>query len=67
MSFAGFSVKVPRSTGLAAVVYTAAASLGVLLAQPPAGPTEKAAASTPTTYCNPISLPNYPLGKLRAM
>ncbi|HYV36603.1 MAG TPA: family 43 glycosylhydrolase [Gemmataceae bacterium] len=63
------------STSLAAVSFAAAASLGMLLAQPPPEPppptgggqggasTGKAAASTPTTYCNPISLPNYPVGR----
>jgi hypothetical protein len=57
-------VKRPYCSGLLAI---ASASLGVLLAQAPAmqprAPGGETGAKTPTTYCNPIALPNYPVGR----
>ena len=61
--FGGLVVKILRSIGLAALA-AMATGMGAMLAQQPAPmPPGQAGVSTPTTYCNPLPLPNYPLGK----
>src|SRR5919199_2747310 len=62
VSFGGFAVIGSRYTGLVALAVLA--GTGVLPGQAPASrPAGGTGAGPPATYCNPISLPNYPLGR----
>jgi hypothetical protein len=57
-------MNVGRCIGLVALAALAGSGVGVPPGQAPAPrPAEGAASGAPTTYCNPISLPNYPLGR----